>query len=239
MFMRYTHTIVAWLVCMRTVAATFPTPQQLEDPSVFLSEQRSVAVWPTTTLPATHTAPLLVTEEQVSSAVATDATGRRWRSRLSEAVTIQRAWMYSAILPGWGQLCNKDYWKVPVMYVAFAGLGWGATYYHKQYVKYRRVLLKRGTGVHDSLNNYVDASRIGRDLCVILAALWYVVNIFDAYVGASLKTFTLSDDVSLQWQPTMLAAATHHRSPSLGLSISLNLCHEDTSDRLRKNGTSR
>jgi len=140
------------------------------------------------------------------------------RRAVAESMMQQRAWMYSAVLPGWGQVYNAHYWKVPFIYLGFAGFGWGAIYYHKEYIRSKQRLLRVKEG--GSLASYVSACRQDRDLFIILAALWYVVNILDAYVGVSLKTFTLSDDISMEIQPSMLP--TMKRSPHIGLSLTLN-----------------
>ena len=150
--------------------------------------------------------------------------------RVAEEMVMQRAWMYSAVLPGWGQVYNAHYWKVPVIYAGFAGFFGGAIYYHREYLESKKGLKKQ----ENSSQYYVNECRMGRDLCVILGALWYVVNIFDAYVGASLKTFTLSDDVSMEVGPTMLP--TTRNLPSIGLSLTLSFKNENTTDRLWKNG---
>ena len=131
---------------------------------------------------------------------------------------MQQAWMYSAILPGWGQGYNKHYWKIPAIYAGFLGLGWGALYYHREYVELKRELLQRKSG--RNLINLVDECRMGRDLCLIFTSLWYVINIFDAYVGASLKTFTLSDDISIEVQPSVLHTASNKFKIRMDLTLS-------------------
>ncbi len=140
------------------------------------------------------------------------------RRYIAEEMMMQRAWMYSAVMPGWGQVYNGDYWKMPAFYAVFVALGWGAVYNHQEYIQSRRALRQR-KGSH-SFKNYVDNCRRDRDLCVIFATLWYVANIFDAYVGASLKTFNLSDDISLEVQPSMLPTA--QSTPTVGLSLTLS-----------------
>jgi len=150
------------------------------------------------------------------------APGPPQRPYLSEEIANQRAWLYSAVLPGLGQAYNQQYERILPIYLVFAGLGWGALYYHGQYTKSKRKLLdeyyiKEPQRHNDSLNNYVAFCRRSRDLCLILGALWYTANIFDAYVGSSLKTFNLSNDISLDIQPG-LAAPTYAAS---GMEVSL------------------
>ena len=133
---------------------------------------------------------------------------------------MQRAWMYSAMAPGLGQLYNKQYWRIPVIYAVLAGLGGCAIYYHQEYLESKRKLI-RGENISTAYVNYVDFCRSAQDVFVGLAALWYVANIFDAYVGASLQTFDVSDDIGLKVQPAVVPTASNQ--PTLGLSLTLRL----------------
>lgn len=155
-------------------------------------------------------------------------------SYVAEEMVMQRAWMYSAILPGWGQVYNEHYWKVPVIYAGFAGFLGSAVYYHGEYFQAKRILIQKKNESRGGLENYVNECRADRDLCFILAALWYVVNIFDAYVGASLKTFTLSDDISARIEPSTLLTTCN--APTVGFSLTLSFQNENTTDRLWKDG---
>lgn len=126
---------------------------------------------------------------------------------MAEAMKMQRAWIYSAMMPGWGQVYNEHYWKVPAMYALFGALGGGAVYNHQAALKYPLGVAKE------------DAERT-RDLCIISIGLLYIANIFDAYVGASLKTFNLSDDITVGVQPNL--APTTQDGPNVGLSLTFN-----------------
>ena len=63
----------------------------------------------------------------------------------------------------------------------------------------------------------IDFFQRNRDLCVIFMGLLYVANIFDAYVGASLKTFNLSDDISVEVQPGVVP--TPQDTAAVGLNL--------------------
>lgn len=138
----------------------------------------------------------------------------------AEAMTMQRAWLCSAVVPGWGQTHNKQYWKVPAIYAVFAALGWGAIYNHQQYRQEKRKLIAANAANESyptNIKNYINDCRTRRDLCVIFAGIWYIINIFDAYAGASLKTFNLSDDISLEIQPSTLSLVQN--TPTVGISL--------------------
>eukprot|EP01132_Coremiostelium_polycephalum_P003024 gene3024-3779_t len=117
----------------------------------------------------------------------------------------QKAWIYSAILPGLGQCYNRDYWKVPVTYGVFGLLTWGAIYNHWEYTLAKRELLEKyGEAIPPTSNisNFMEMRKRDRTLCILGASLWYLLNIFDAYVGGTLKTFDVSDDLEVVMQPT-------------------------------------
>lgn len=202
-------------------AALAITPQQKMASKPFLTQRSTEAlVVPPATTPkaaaGTSSAPV---GQQATPPAQDELKKRRY---IAEEMVMQRAWMYSAVVPGWGQGYNGDYWKVPAIYAVFAGLGWGAIYNHQAYMESKRKLIEltqQKRALH-SLQNYVADCRRNRDLCIIFATLWYVANIFDAYVGASLKTFNLSDDISLAWQPSMAPGAQN--MPTMGFSLTVS-----------------
>lgn len=208
MAMRCVSVLMCWLLCIHVTAVLAATPQQKHAGQYPSMQGRDKPVAPLIT-------PQVVGKIPLNTAAQDATTQRRY---IAEEMVMQRTWIYSAVLPGWGQIYNEHYWKVPVIYVGFAGLGWAAIYYHREYVNYREELILTKGG--NTLQSYVNDCRAGRDLCIIFAALWYVVNIFDAYVGSSLKTFTLSDDISMEVQPSVLPMVQN--KPAIGLSLTLN-----------------
>ena len=123
----------------------------------------------------------------------------------------RKASIMSACLPGLGQIYNKKYWKAPIVYVALGGIGyWGITNQIK-YKYYSNNLKAIYDDNESTINSTLYTSdqlitqkryyRKYRDMAVILGALVYLVNIIDANVDAHLKTFDVSDDLSLQLNP--------------------------------------
>ncbi|MEM7055285.1 MAG: DUF5683 domain-containing protein [Bacteroidota bacterium] len=135
-----------------------------------------------------------------------------------EPIKTQRAWLYSAVLPGLGQAYNQNYWKIAVIYGIFAGLAWGAIYNHLEYRESKRDLIHKPDSY--SLRHYVDGRKRDRNLFSIIAALWYVLNIFDAYVEGSLKTFDVSDNLDVIVQPAKNPTVQH--DPIIGLDLTLS-----------------
>ncbi len=209
--------LIPWLFFAHVSAAlagTWSQQQHVRQHSLTLCQDSAVAL--ATASRAINTS---TSDERLSAAATIQQDTTAQYRNIAESKITQRAWMYSAILPGWGQVYNKQYWKVPVLYLGFVGLGWGAMYYDGEYATFKQRLIQGKQG--NSLKSYVDECRQGRDLCIIFVSLWYVINIFDAYVGASLKTFTLSEDIAMQVQPNVFTAIP--KEPHVGFSLTLRL----------------
>jgi len=150
--------------------------------------------------------------------------GKKRRRLLEhEPILTQRAWLYSAVLPGLGQAYNQTYWKIAMIYGIFGGLAWGAIYNHQEYRESRRELIELTSKRKQnySLQNYVDSRKRDRNLFILIAGLWYIVNVFDAYVEGRLKTFDVSDNLEVILEPTQSPTARHE--PTIGLSLTLSL----------------
>ncbi len=131
-----------------------------------------------------------------------------------------RAAMFSAVLPGMGQIYNRKYWKVPIVYAGFAGLTWYTVFAHEQFVRYRTALDFRMDGnpetidefagdfryTQDVLTRFRDYYRRQRDRTVIWTALFYAITIIDATVDAHLFEFDVSDDLGMQIGPSFQGA---------------------------------
>jgi len=124
-----------------------------------------------------------------------------------------KAAFYSAVLPGLGQAYNKKYWKIPIVY---AGIGAGIYFYVKNdqdYNRFRDAYKRRLAGFTDdefwgdgdtaiiSDKRLIDAqksSQKDKDLSVVVAVAFYLLNIIDANVDAHLRQFNVNDDLSLE-----------------------------------------
>ena len=121
----------------------------------------------------------------------------------------------SAILPGWGQYTNKKYWKIPLVY---AGIGIPAYLFTrnlKQYKEAKRafILATDGDPTNDNqipepyysvrlqpdrIKVFRNAVRQNVDYSVLFIIIFWGLNVADAAVDANLKTFDVSDELSLQ-----------------------------------------
>ncbi len=141
-----------------------------------------------------------------------------------------KAALYSAILPGAGQVYNKKYWKPPILYAGFIALGYSIDFNNRNYQTFKRAYRLRidgdSTTIDDYVNIYPDANallvrkdyyRRTRDLMWIITSAVYILNIIDAYVDAQLSDFDISDDLSLNAQPGIQFAFDKSPVPSLAL----------------------
>ena len=121
----------------------------------------------------------------------------------------------SAMLPGWGQYTNKKYWKIPLVY---AGIGFPAYLFTKnlkQYKEAKRAFIlatdkdptndDQITEPYYSVRMQPDRIRVFRnsvrqnvDYSVLFFIVFWGLNVADAAVDANLKTFDVSDELSLQ-----------------------------------------
>ena len=124
----------------------------------------------------------------------------------------------SAILPGWGQVTNKKYWKLPLVYAAL-GITTGVFINNvNQFNAAKRAYANAIDG--DPSNDYLipqpyfsvkdqperiksfrNQVRQNVDYSVLFFILFWGLNVIDATVDAQLKTFDVSDDLSLQIRP--------------------------------------
>ena len=144
----------------------------------------------------------------------------------------RKATLLSLALPGAGQFYNKKYWKIPVIYAGFAGMGYLINFNNTRYQKYKNALIIRSDNdpltVDEFANQYSESDlqtlksfyRRNRDLSAIVAGLIYVLNILDASVDAHLFYFNVNDDLSLGIQPEINISAQNKAEPGINLSLS-------------------
>lgn len=124
----------------------------------------------------------------------------------------KRALISSAALPGLGQVYNKKYWKVPIIYGGAAALIYSFSFNNGKYQAYLDAYRARTDGDPSTTDAYLQYSpenlillkdyyRRNRDLSAIGMVLLYSLNMVDAYVDAQLFDFDVSDDLSLQIRP--------------------------------------
>ncbi len=107
----------------------------------------------------------------------------------------------AAILPGFGQVYNRAYWKLPIVYGLFAWFGYNYINQQQKYLEFRQRyeedLSKTPIPASAEANRrFREFYREQRDETVIYILLVYLASIVDAYVDAHLFDFDISDDLS-------------------------------------------
>jgi hypothetical protein len=115
-----------------------------------------------------------------------------------------RAALYSLIIPGAGQLYNKRYWKIPLVYGALGGVGYlfytNNDYYQQQknyYISY----LDKVPGYNQNNYEYYLAAKKSREQAIFAVIGVYLLNVFDAYIDRHLIDFDMTEDISLRFKP--------------------------------------
>jgi Family of unknown function (DUF5683) len=144
----------------------------------------------------------------------------------------------SLILPGWGQIYDNRLWKVPIIYGGFAVFISFIITNHIGYLDYDRAVKCAGIPNLCVPNPYYVAGQIytvpglitiregyrrNRDFNVILCGLWYLLNVVDAYVDSHLRSFNVSDDLSLNLDPSLGLDPFRQKNLVVGASLTFNL----------------
>lgn len=127
-----------------------------------------------------------------------------------------KATIRSAMVPGWGQVYNKKYWKVPIIYGALGTTAAVFLYNIKNYRLLKQAYIYKsdtlpGNDVNidpkfknlsaNSLKTYRNAFRQNVDYSVLFFIFFWGLNVVDATVDAQLKAFDVNDNLSLKISP--------------------------------------
>ena len=156
-----------------------------------------------------------------------------------------KAIIYAAIFPGLGQVYNRKYWKLPIVYGGFLGfsyaISWNGRYYTDYSNGYQDIMDE--DPATDSWKNFLpygqdpetvdkawltnvmkrrkDFYRRYRDLSIIGTVAMYALSIVDAYVDAQLFDFNISSDLSMRVEPTIIRK-TDYLANSVGFQCSIS-----------------
>ena len=139
-----------------------------------------------------------------------------------------KATMYSALIPGLGQVYNKKYWKLPIIYGATGVLIYAFNFNNDQYNKYKNAFSDMTAGKISYFEGYTTTDQLSRlkenylrnrDLNVISLAALYMLNVVDATVDAHLFDYKISDDLSLNVQPTLKRSIDYQNTYGLCLRL--------------------
>lgn len=148
----------------------------------------------------------------------------------SSTHNVSRATWMAAAFPGLGQIYNKKYWKLPIVYGGLYACGYFAVENHRQYRSFLNAFYARvDSNQTDPYVNIYTARQLitlqniyrkWRDLSLILGAAVYALQIIDAHVDAHLFDYNVNDDLSLRFEPAVFHAGPV-RAVGIGLSIQL------------------
>lgn len=139
-----------------------------------------------------------------------------------------KATIYSLLLPGLGQIYNREYWKIPIY---LGAMGFGVHYYidcNKNYNRFRNIYLEAsdpesgysGPVTAQQALYYRNTYRRYRDYALLAIAALYVLQAIDANVFAYMHGFEVSDDLSLKVEPAVIMPDT--QLASLNPTLSTN-----------------
>ena len=161
----------------------------------------------------------------------------------------KRALWLALVIPGGGQIYNRKYWKLPLVYGGFMGCIYAMTWNNSMYRDYSQAYLDLAdsdpntqsynqflhTGVNitpanadrykEIFKKRKDKYRRWRDLSFFVMIGVYALSFIDAYVDAELSNFDISKDLSLKVEPTILnnhSSGNPFDNSSVGLQCSLN-----------------
>ena len=127
----------------------------------------------------------------------------------------KRAGLYSALIPGMGQLYNRQYWKMPIVYAAMGIPIYFVIKRNNEYQRYRKAYVSRiAAGVNsndefqgvlstEGIKQYQDQAKQSTDMMVVYTVIGYAAQIMEAISGAHLRNFDISKDLSMQVRPVI------------------------------------
>ena len=152
----------------------------------------------------------------------------------------QRSLWLAMIIPGAGQIYNRKYWKLPIIYGGFVGCAYALTWNSSMYKDYSQAYQDimsdnpnnnsyldflppnydiEGNRKHleEKFRKGKDVYRRQRDLSIFAFIGVYLLSVIDAYVDAELSNFDISRDLSMKLEPTIFNDM--HRSQPLGVGL--------------------
>ena len=161
----------------------------------------------------------------------------------------QRALWLALVIPGAGQIYNRKYWKLPIIYGGIMGCIYALTWNNTMYKDYSQAyldimdsdpttasynkFLHLGVEINDSnmeryqslFKSRKDKYRRWRDMSIFVMIGIYAFSVIDAYVDAELSEFDISKDLSLRISPTVIHSqmgGNPLQNHSVGINCSLN-----------------
>lgn len=161
-----------------------------------------------------------------------------------------KATWLAVVFPGGGQIYNRKYWKLPIIYGGFAGCAYALNWNNNMYKDYSQAyldimdkdpttnsyldLLRPGVVIDEntdtrysaSLKKQKDYYRRYRDISVFAFIGVYLLSIIDAYVDAELSNFDITPDISMRVEPAVINNSYKNKKVNSDSAIGLqcNIC---------------
>jgi len=137
-----------------------------------------------------------------------------------------------SIVPGAGQVYNRQYWKIPIFYGLLGYQAYNFSVKNKKFHKYLYALGAKQRNdteyifpadikdlTNEQLTQYKDKYRRSRDLSFVLFIAIWGFNIMDANVYAHLYNFDISEDLSIRIRPEIIPTYAIKNENVAGLTI--------------------
>lgn len=160
----------------------------------------------------------------------------------------QRALWLALVIPGAGQIYNRKYWKLPLVYGGFLGCTYAFTWNQQMYGDYSQAYLDimdtnpetksyleflppnysiegREDYFKELFKNRKNRYRRWRDLSAFCFVGVYILSVIDAYVDAQLSEFDITPDLTMRLEPTIIENdnfSNQRKQQSYGIGCSLN-----------------
>ncbi len=141
-----------------------------------------------------------------------------------------------AIIPGAGQIYNKKYWKVPIVYAGFGAIGYFAFTNRDYYKTYGEAYTCKVTNPdctnelaqkysEQDLITMRDYYRRNMELSFIIMGAWYGLQILDAMVDATLYNWEVDDELSISVKPAVspVAMPVQNQKPGVFTGIGIKV----------------
>ncbi len=179
--------------------------------------------------------PLHVQSQQHGNQTSNDTTEtiEMEASRDRPLVLPARASMLSASLPGLGQIYNRRYWKVPIIYAGFGALAYYVGLNSNEYQKFRTAYIARVDGNPNTIDDFpfhstdvlqraMNIYRRNLEVTYLLGAALYLLNILDANVDAHLMDFDVGETLSMGVE-TIVSPLAAQRKPASHPGLTLRI----------------
>ncbi len=143
---------------------------------------------------------------------------------------IKKATRLSALVPGLGQIYNKQYWKIPIIFGGYSVIGHYIKFNNDMYQEFKTALVYETDENLLTVNPYpnfgqsslernMDFWRRNRDLLIIFSGVYYLLIIADAHIFAHLKDFNTNDNISIRIKPSL---KNINNTNVVGISLNIN-----------------